>query len=471
MVSVSNFQHKYAKAIQGGYAAVFAGAGISRSCGYVDWKGLLRGIASEIYLNVDIEQDLIAVAQYYCNEKQNRSQLNELIFNEFVENGKPNTVLNILSNLPIDTYWTTNYDHLIEDTLKKNGKRVDIKTTPVSLATIMECRDTVVYKMHGDYTIPESCVITKDDYEAYNFHRQLFTTALQGDLVSKTFLFIGFSFDDPNLGYILSRIRGLLNQNQREHYCLFEKPKQNNLESYEDFKYRENKTLLRIHDLQRYGINAVLIDSYTEIPQILEKIVQRVKTKTIFLSGSAETYGKWNEKKAISFFSLLTNNLCDQGYKIITGHGRGIGSYVISTILERYGNNIHEIERHLVIKAFPFQDKKRVNYNKLVKGYRSGIFQQAGTAIFFFGNKIHNNDIVLASGVFEEFELAERNGCYVIPIGSTGFMAKEISNKIYQKIDKYHYLQQAWEILNKSFDPDELVKCIMSILNRIQDSL
>ena len=56
-----------------------------------------------------------------------------------------------------------------------------------------------------------------------NEKRQLFTTALQGDLVSKTFLFIGFSFEDPNLKYILSRIRNLLDANRRTHYCLLEK--------------------------------------------------------------------------------------------------------------------------------------------------------------------------------------------------------------------------------------------------------
>ena len=73
MVSITEFQHRYAKAVQEGYAAVFAGAGLSRPSGYVDWKELLRDIATDIRLNVDIETDLVAVAQYYCNERGNRS--------------------------------------------------------------------------------------------------------------------------------------------------------------------------------------------------------------------------------------------------------------------------------------------------------------------------------------------------------------------------------------------------------------
>ena len=90
--------------------------------------------------------------------------------------------------------------------------------SPQNLSTTLSESDAIVYKMHGDYLDPSTCVITKDDYELYNEKRQLFTTALQGDLVSKTFLFIGFSFEDPNLKYILSRIRNLLDENRRTHY-------------------------------------------------------------------------------------------------------------------------------------------------------------------------------------------------------------------------------------------------------------
>jgi len=42
-------------------------------------------------------------------------------------------------------------------------------------------------------------VLTRDDYEQYHLEqsRGPFVTALSGDLVEKTFLFLGFSFTDP----------------------------------------------------------------------------------------------------------------------------------------------------------------------------------------------------------------------------------------------------------------------------------
>ena len=234
MASISDFKKQYTKAIQEGYAAIFAGAGLSRPSGFVDWKELLRELAEEIHLDVDKEADLVEVAQYYCNEKRGRGELNTKILNRFITESQENSSINSLANMPIQTYWTTNYDHLLEDILSKYGKRVDIKMSPQNLSTTLSESDAIVYKMHGDYLDPSTCVITKDDYELYNEKRQLFTTALQGDLVSKTFLFIGFSFEDPNLKYILSRIRNLLDENRRTHYCLLEKIKK------EKFKENQN---------------------------------------------------------------------------------------------------------------------------------------------------------------------------------------------------------------------------------------
>jgi NAD-dependent SIR2 family protein deacetylase len=218
MVNVSEFKREYIKALQEGTAAVFVGAGLSRPSGFVDWRGLLRELARDINLDVDKEEDLISLAQYYANSRGGRGGVNQRILDSFTKGIKNNSSINNLINLPIDTYWTTNYDTLIEDALRHSGKIVDIKIRPESLAVSKKDRDAIVYKMHGDVNDTSFCVITKDDYESYNLSRQLFTTALQGDLVTKTFLFVGFSLDDPNINYILGKIRILLGENARPHY-------------------------------------------------------------------------------------------------------------------------------------------------------------------------------------------------------------------------------------------------------------
>ena len=68
---IEAFIATFADDIADGSAAVFAGAGLSVSVGYVDWRGLMREIAHELGLSVDRETNLVAVAQYHLNERRN----------------------------------------------------------------------------------------------------------------------------------------------------------------------------------------------------------------------------------------------------------------------------------------------------------------------------------------------------------------------------------------------------------------
>ncbi len=54
--------------------AIFAGAGMSRAAGFVNWPELLREIADELGLSVDKEHDLISIAQYHVNESGGEKQ-------------------------------------------------------------------------------------------------------------------------------------------------------------------------------------------------------------------------------------------------------------------------------------------------------------------------------------------------------------------------------------------------------------
>ena len=51
---VEAFIRAYVKDIEDGVAAVFAGAGFSRSCGFVNWSELLSEIAEELGLKVEL---------------------------------------------------------------------------------------------------------------------------------------------------------------------------------------------------------------------------------------------------------------------------------------------------------------------------------------------------------------------------------------------------------------------------------
>nr|WP_214646300.1 SIR2 family protein [Acinetobacter terrestris] len=180
------FINDYVNIIQDGNAAIFAGAGFSASLGFVNWKELLRDLAEELNLDVDKETDLVSIAQYHFN-KFKRGKINTKIINEFTTLKKGNENHEIISRWDIDTFWTTNYDQLIEKTLEHHGKTVDKKIRNEDFSRFIKRKDATVYKMHGDKDSPDDAVLIKDDYESYNDKKEFFSTALRGDLLSKTF--------------------------------------------------------------------------------------------------------------------------------------------------------------------------------------------------------------------------------------------------------------------------------------------
>ncbi|MGB2786124.1 SIR2 family protein [Psychrobacter sp.] len=416
---------KLVKELSANNLAIFAGAGLSVGAGYIDWKSLLREFAEEIDLDVDKEHDLVSLAQYYINEKGGiKSTVNELILNEFSQKAILTENHKILARLPIDTFWTTNYDPMLEKALEDSGKIVDVKHSTDHLSTSIRGRDAIVYKMHGDALDSSNAVLTKDDYEEYSLKRNEFFTALRGDLTTKKFLFLGFSFSDPNIDYILSRIRLSHGNNQSEHYCILKNTTQLPDEQQADFEYRERKQELFINDLRRFGIQTVLIDEYEEITEILLEVEKVQKQKTIFISGAAEDYAPYSQLEVEVFVSSLTQEILKLGYRVVTGFGLGIGSSVISGAVKHLLENRLKInEDHLVLRPFPQNEEGK----QLWTSYRKDMISYAGISIFLFGNKTDSEGkIINSNGMQEEFDISKTNGNTLLPVGGTGFISRHL---------------------------------------------
>ena len=466
---IEQFITAYLKEIEENNAAIFAGAGLSAASGHVDWKGLLKEFADELSLDVEKESDLISLTQYHLNKNaNNRHSLNQKIANEFHHGKVPNPNHEILARLPIFTYWTTNYDRLIEKALQDTGKVVDVKYTTQQLATTIQGRNAILYKMHGDVEQPDDAIISKDQYEKYFQTHGAFINTLSGDLVSKTFLFIGFSFTDPNLDYILSRIRITFQNNQRKHYCFFREVKKSPKESSEDFEYRKTKQALVITDLLRFNIHVLLVSEYSEITEILKEIENRFKRRTIYISGSAHEYGDWDSIKADKFISKLSQELVKQDYKIVSGFGLGVGSSVIAGVLEElYLNKKETLKGQLLLRPFPQGEKAKEQWTN----YRKDMISYSGISIFLFGNKWENGKVVLANGVKSEYEISIEQKSLVIPVGATGYMAHKLWSETLKKYSTIFGTNDNIGLFKKMDDkklsPDQLIELIIDFITKI----
>lgn len=466
-VSKDKLIKQYAISIREGTAAIFAGAGLSRASGYVDWKNFLRPLAEELGLDIEKETDFLSIAQYYRNESGTRAGINREILNAFNTNSTENENIEIITHLPISTYWTTNYDKLIEKGLEKANRKADVKIDSDQLSNTVFDRDAVVYKLHGDVDHPANAVLTKDDYVLYDKKRPLFKAVLKSDLVSKRFLFIGFSFEDPNLDYILNQIHALLDENVSEHYCFFRKVQRLDYDTDEDYGYEKAKQELRVRDLARYGIQTVFVDNYSEITNILHDIELLIKRNNVFISGSAEGYTNWEKDKAEKLAGNLSSALIKDNFKITSGFGLGIGSSVINGALsEIYQSRYRHIDEYLCLRPFPQGIKNENKRKEMFTRYRQDLISETGIAIFLFGNQkdpMDSSQLIDAQGCWEEFEIAKKNQNILIPIGSTGFMAKRIFDEVRANINDYKYLKDYVDVLEKETDVDKLIKVVTTI--------
>ena len=457
------FLDEISQKMKQGDISIFAGAGLSIASGYVDWKKLLEPISKQLRLNPNI--DLTEIAQYY-EDKFGRQGLNSLVFNEFDKIPKNNENINWLSKMPISEYWTTNYDHVIEQAIKKQGKSYQKLVKKEDFKYHKIGREVAIYKMHGDKDSPDDVVLTKEDYQNYDIDRGIFTRMLSVELIRKSFVFIGFSFNDPNLERILSIAKQTLQgKAPQTHYCFMRKVQlidylneHNRLEIQNIEKYiRDNNyQILRCNSMVKYGIQTILINDYDEITLMLKHLYNKYITNNVFISGginpaNLSDYGTFkmvndtnlNLNSAESFLTMLGRDLVDKGF------GAGVGNYVLAGVLQSNKNRLNgevindDIHISSMMSVMDLEKKNRIR-RKMIEQCSSSII------VFGYGKK--------DSGTYQEYHIAKDDNKYIIPVKKTGFAAKEIYNGLPKK-EKQELL-----FLEKENEISVVIKEIVNLL-------
>jgi hypothetical protein len=123
--------------------------------------------------------------------------------------------------------------------------------------------------------------------------------------------------------------------------------------------------------------------------------------------------------------------------RVVSGFGLGVGSSVISGVLEQtFTNQKAKIEDQLVLRPFPQSTEGKIPLSALWTKYREDMIDYAGVALFMFGNKLSEGNIILSNGMREEYEIAREKGLFLIPIGATGYMAEQLWEKQNTELQK-----------------------------------
>lgn len=439
---------QYADKLREGAATVLVGSGLSRGAGGKDWAELLTGAAGELGIGTD--EDLTDVAQYYVNSKMgNRGQINDLLVNEYAKNMQITENHKILASLPMRTYWTTNYDTLIEKALEAAGRKADVKWSDAQLTSVRPGRDAIVYKMHGHCEAPADIVLLKEDYEMYARKHKVFNERFASELMEKTFLFLGFSLKDPNINRILAEVKADMGKAARQHYALIRK------ESEDRGKRRQE---CFVKDMKRLCVDVILIDEYKEITDILKAINDRINGNSVFVSGSAVLYGKGakaeQERIALEFVQRLGAQLIRSGRRIVSGCGLGISSALICGAMQEIYAKGEIVGNKLDLHPFPHNASGKSLLDERGKQqYREEMISHAGVAVFVFGNKVlhtgvsatsgrvgtlDGKGVYMADGMLAECKIAREQGCLIVPVGVTGYAAKAIWDEANKDFSQYY---------------------------------
>ena len=326
--------------------------------------------------------------------------------------------------------------------------------------------------MHGDKDHPSKAVLLKEDYEKYYYTHEPFVALLNSELITKSFLFVGFSFTDPNINYVFGRLTHRYSDKSKDHYCIMKKCSLNDYEGDKGkYEYETIKQQLFIEELKRYRVQTILIENYPDLTLILKEIEKRYNSHSVFISGSAIDYGDFTTLEAHKFIHTLSKKLVERNLTVVNGFGLGVGSAVINGALDAiYSNPKKYSEEQLVLKPFPQFKTGEKELDELWEEYRQQMISRAGIIIFVFGNKDEGKGkgTENAGGVKREFLIALEKGLFPIPIHYTGYMSEEIFNEL----EKHGISKQLIEDISKlQLDKDDLDKSVNQILNIIDKIL
>lgn len=433
--------------------SLFLGAGGSCDAGYPTWAELFTPLASELGTTIDENTDYYRFAQYYSNNFGS-GELRKRINEQINRNNYKSSLLEELIQVGFSNVWTTNFDNAIE----MNYQQKDILTNKVfrdSDFTNININNRInIFKMNGDINNLDGIVATQGDYERYSDNHQVMMMFFKRELISSTFLFIGYSFSDHLVLECLSEITRYLGDSATYHYAIMK-----NKEDDPYFKFF-------IEDIEkRYHIRVLLVDSYSEIPMVISELNDYIKRKKVFISGAFSSFESTITEYSHNLSKCLTEHLLKSDYRIVNGIGRRFGTHLIGYANEYLAKQgVINIEKHLIVKPFVGNsDDAAIEKHRL----REKVINQCGASIFVFGEQ-DLNSVDKTSGVWEEFRIAQEAHKTIIPISYPGMISEKIWKTVNMNITEYPYLEKNIHLLTSEQSIDDVSKIIIQILDSIK---
>jgi hypothetical protein len=312
------------KANRNNKLTIFAGAGVSMDSGVPKWKELTDSLQSEIDVNKD---DFLEIAQAHFNSRGKKENIEKI--KDEIKFGL--TSFNLIHKQIIDLQpchiITTNYDDHFEQVINKANLNYAVIKKDADLPYAKT--NSYLVKMHGDIE-EKNIVLKQDDYDQYSKQFPLIKGFVEGVFSSQLVLFVGFSFQDPNLKQILRNVKDILREDNQPPYLIHIKSN-NKKEEEEQYKRELINQGLKIVEVEEDAVN----DFYENQIQEIDKCSLEQ------LSSTGQIIYKF--LKVIEKFDLFTDSLL---------FGKKIEQQLIAS-LDRF-NGLSSLPIEVLTKISPF---------------------------------------------------------------------------------------------------------------------
>lgn len=216
---------------------LFVGSGISLWAGLPTWSGMIEELAKFIecsggkpdLIRSEAKRGDLLQAASYGFDKLTKQQIGEFIRKACrYGSAKPHEIHQKIVSLGPRCFITTNYDDLIEQSLRKWQSDRFYKP-PVTNRHLTETAEIVharaidfVFKPHGDAGDSESIILTREQYRQLlpQGERQAALESVRMLLASRPVIYLGFGLRDPDFIYVRDLLANTYKGGTRDHYAV-----------------------------------------------------------------------------------------------------------------------------------------------------------------------------------------------------------------------------------------------------------
>ncbi len=227
-------QEELFEAIRREDVVIFAGAGFSCYAGYPLGGQLGEFLFDKLLPNEQLQVSTGAPLDYLAEEivrirHGSRDLINDVLDETFAAPPISTVDHDLLASIPhFRTIITTNYDCLFEGAYENDALLI-FRESDVSS---WDDKRVNILKIHGDLSDKSSIILTREDYS--HFYRKDYSSPFWATIINaiatKTILFLGYGYEDPNVWAIFQHVYDHLGGNRKSAYFVSPSASDNKIE-------------------------------------------------------------------------------------------------------------------------------------------------------------------------------------------------------------------------------------------------